>query len=60
MEQRETMLAVRPGKTVHVSPLQFQLEVLSKQFPCEGAACLEDWLVAVANARGAWAVPCHS
>ena len=48
-----TTLAQRLGKTVHVSPLRFKLERLRRKFPSSGAVELEDWLVDVANARGA-------
>lgn len=46
-------LAKRLGVTTHVSPLRIKLQCLRRQFPSEGAECLEDWLVDVANARGA-------
>lgn len=49
----ERLLAVRMGKTVHVSPLRFRLQRLSLRYPADQAACLEDWLVDLANARGA-------
>jgi hypothetical protein len=45
-------LAQRLGTTVHVSPLRFRLERLRAAWPSATAACLEDWLVDVANARG--------
>lgn len=45
-------LAGRLGVTVHVSGLDFKLNELMDRYPAEGAACLEDWLVDVANARG--------
>lgn len=49
---REATLAQRLGKTCHVSPLRMKLQRLQQQFPT--SACdLEDWLVDVANARGA-------
>jgi hypothetical protein len=38
---------------VQVSPLRIRLQRLFAQFPSETAECLEDWLVDVANARGA-------
>jgi len=56
MQVDATTLAARLGKTVHISPLQMKAERLRRRFPCESAECLEDWLVAVANARGARAV----
>lgn len=53
MERRNRILAQRLGKTVHVSPLRFKLQQLAKQFPVERMTCLEDWLIELANARGA-------
>lgn len=53
MQRESETLASRLGKTVHVSPLQMKIEALRTRFPCACAECLEDWLVAVANARGA-------
>jgi hypothetical protein len=52
----EPILAERLGTTVHVSPLRRRLEAMQKQFPSPGAECLEDWLVDVANTRGACVV----
>jgi hypothetical protein len=49
----ETILAQRLGLTVHVSPLRRRLQRLSEGLPAPDAACLEDWLLEVANARGA-------
>lgn len=46
-------LAQRLGVTVHVSPLRFRLTNLRREYPSSGAQCLEDWLLDVANARGA-------
>ena len=46
-------MAKRLGTTVHVSPLRMKLERLRIQFPSPSATCLEDWLVDVANERGA-------
>jgi hypothetical protein len=46
-------LAERLGVTVHVSPLRFRLAELMRKFPSVGALRLEDWLLDVANARGA-------
>jgi hypothetical protein len=48
-----TTLARRLGKTVHASPLRFKLERLRRRFPCAPCACVEDWMLVVANARGA-------
>jgi hypothetical protein len=52
METRST-LARRLGKTQHTSPLRFRLESLRQAYPVGHASCLEDWLVATANARHA-------
>jgi hypothetical protein len=49
----ERILAQRLGTTVHVSPLRMKLERVRAQFPSPSAVCLEDWLVDVANERGA-------
>ncbi len=49
---RQDTLAARLGVTVHVSPLRRKLCQLWKQEPGD-APVLEDWLVDVANARGA-------
>ncbi len=38
---------------MHVSPLRFKLKRLAAQFPVQDANCLEDWLIDMANARGA-------
>ncbi len=46
-------MAQRLGTTVHVSPLRMKLERLRVEYPSPSAACLEDWLVDVANERGA-------
>lgn len=51
-KQRQT-LAERLGITQAVSPLQFRLRNLMRQYPSPGAAAPEDWLLDVANARGA-------
>lgn len=51
-----TVLADRLGKTTHVSPLRYKLARLRREWPCPTCRCIEDWLVAVANARGARAV----
>lgn len=53
MVTEEHALADRLGKTVHVSPLRMKLAGLSRLFPSATAACLEDWLVDVANDRRA-------
>lgn len=36
-----------------MSPLRFKLERLAKEYPARELATLEEWLAAVANARGA-------
>lgn len=53
MNRGKEILARRLGKTVHVSPLRFKLKELSAQFPVKNAKCLEDWLIELANVRGA-------
>jgi hypothetical protein len=45
-------LARRLGVTVHVSPLRMRLRRLMAEHPSVGAACVEDWLLDVAQARG--------
>lgn len=51
--RESSTLARRLGVTTHVSPLRFRLERLRREHPSPGAPCLEDWLLDVANARGA-------
>ena len=46
-------LVQRLGVTMHVSPLRVRLANIMRAFPSSGAQCLEDWLLDVANARGA-------
>lgn len=53
MAVTEHRLADRLGMTVHISPLRYRLERLRLEFPSATAKHLEDWLVDVANARGA-------
>lgn len=53
MSGAEQSLAQRLGKTVHVSSLRMKLERLREEFPSASAEHLEDWLVDVANDRGA-------
>jgi hypothetical protein len=53
MEPYTNTLAYRLGKTTHVSPLRYKLAALRIRFPCASAGCIEDWLIRVANARGA-------
>jgi len=49
----EMALARRLGTTTHISPLRMKLERLSRRIPSAGALCTEDWLVDIANDRGA-------
>lgn len=49
----EPTLADRLGMSVHVSALRIRLLKLAKKYPAADAKCLEDWLLDVANARGA-------
>ncbi len=53
MTERTGRLADRLGVTTHVSSLRYKLRSLQKKHPSKGAQCLEDWLIDVANARGA-------
>ncbi len=53
MMQENATLAQRLGKTAHVSPLRLKLQQLSQRFPVEDGTCLEDWLIELANTRGA-------
>lgn len=41
---------------MHTSGMDYKLHHLADRYTAEGAACLEDWLVDVANARGATVV----
>jgi len=49
----QNTLGFRLGLTVHVSALRIRLDSLRKRYPSTTAACLEDWLLDVANRRGA-------
>jgi len=51
--QSQSTLARRLGKTQHTSPLRFKLASLCRAHPMGHASCIEDWLLATANARGA-------
>lgn len=51
-EMMETTLAMRLGRTCHVSPLRMKLCRLWERTP-GSAKVLEDWLVDLANMRGA-------
>lgn len=53
MQRKTIILAQRLGKTAHVSPLRFKLQRLAQQFPVADTLHLEDWLIELANARGA-------
>lgn len=53
MKDRDRLLAGRLGISIHVSPLRLKLAALRKEYPSEDTACLEDWLIDLANARGA-------
>jgi len=53
MINERSILAQRLGVTVHVSPLRYRLSRLMREFPSPGAQCLEDWLLDIANTRGA-------
>jgi len=50
---QEQTLSRRLGLTTHVSPLDYQIRALARRHPSATAATVEDWLVDVANARGA-------
>lgn len=50
---QEQTLSRRLGLTTHVSPLDYQLRALARRHPSATAETVEDWLVDVANARGA-------
>jgi len=53
MQKNEQILAQRLGMTVHVSPLRMKLRRLYLAFPSPSARDIEDWLIDVANERGA-------
>jgi len=50
---QQPILGVRLGLSMHVSPLRFRLIALARRFPSADAECFEDWLLDVANSRGA-------
>ncbi|MBI5154915.1 hypothetical protein HZA57_06735 [Candidatus Poribacteria bacterium] len=56
MTDRKGTLAERLGMTVHESLLRRKLRSLRDEFPSATSECLEDWLVDVANGRGAGVV----
>lgn len=43
----------RLGKTLHASPLRFKLRRLQKVYGAQRGDALENWLIRIANARGA-------
>lgn len=49
----EQTLSQRLGLTTHVSPLDHHVRAMAQAYPSNTAATIEDWLVDVANARGA-------
>ena len=51
--EKEPQLADRLGLSVHVSPLRYKIRRIRAIFPSPTATTLEDWLVDVANIRGA-------
>jgi len=53
MFENKNTLAHRMGKTTHVSPLRIKLKMMAEKYPLPDARCFEDWLLEVANARGA-------
>ena len=53
MRETAHRLADRLGKSTHVSPLRRKLRGLRAKFLSMSADSLEDWLIDVANARGA-------
>jgi hypothetical protein len=53
MNSKGSTLADRLGMTVHVSVLRLKLEQLQADYPSPTASCVEDWLIDLANARGA-------
>ena len=53
MQEHRQILAQRLGMTVHVSPLRMKLRRLCHAFPSPSARDIEDWLIDVANERGA-------
>ncbi len=50
---KERILAKRLGKSCHVSPLRYKFKRLMQKYPAPHSDCVEDWLIDVANARGA-------
>jgi len=53
MSETGHRLADRLGKTVHVSPLRFKLRALQFAHGSSTKTALEDWLIDLANSRGA-------
>jgi hypothetical protein len=58
-ELTSSRLADRLGTPVHCSALRYRAAALALRYPSAGAACLEDWLLDVANFRGACFVVRH-
>ena len=56
MNQRRKTLAARLGMPTHISVLRIKLGTLERQYPSNGVECIEDWLVDVANTRGAYII----
>ena len=50
---RQHTLGTRLGLSVHVSAFRMRLQSLMRQHPSATADCLEDWLLDIANRRGA-------
>ncbi len=53
MTTAEQTLGQRLGVTAPITPLRFQIARLIKEYPSPGAEKVEDWLLDVANVRGA-------
>lgn len=51
--ESQPTLASRLGLSAHTSPLRMRLISLAKRYPSTDTKCLEDWLLDVANRRGA-------
>lgn len=56
MSANEKTLADRMGIPIHQSPIRFKIRRLMKQFDAGDKIALEDWLVDLANQRGATVV----
>jgi hypothetical protein len=51
--ESEPILAERLGLSVHVSALRIKIGTLIERYPSPTSVCVEDWLLDVANRRGA-------